>query len=261
MNEKLYFDEVKILRGKYYAIYKPPSGGMAFANLTLIYPSTYDPKEVGENILEEAKFWLNKYPVEIFANAYDAAEENIYPHGEGTESSLWGWRDPVSGAAKFTWKIDELPKELRYSRSHNLRNIYADIPFRTDAQVKADARQSAQAQGRNFLKIKLILVFWVSIIPLTWASIQYFGPEWLGTAVYFYAFWQAWQALRKLMGSKKLSKREAVKAEEQRKKDHYFYHCEKNPDGFAKLLVENFERDARERTRKEMSEFRDTKNG
>jgi hypothetical protein len=24
--------------------------------------------------------------------------------------------------------------------------------------------------------------------------------------------------------------------------DHYFYHCERNPDGFALLKVENFEK-------------------
>jgi hypothetical protein len=32
---------------------------------------------------------------------------------------------------------------------------------------------------------------------------------------------------------------------------HYFYHCERNPEGFARLKAENFEREAKERIIKE----------
>jgi hypothetical protein len=37
---------------------------------------------------------------------------------------------------------------------------------------------------------------------------------------------------------------------------HYFYHCERNPDGFARLKVENFEREAKERILKEVEALR-----
>jgi len=35
-----------------------------------------------------------------------------------------------------------------------------------------------------------------------------------------------------------------------------FYHCERNPEGFARLKVENFEREARERILKEAEVLR-----
>ncbi len=37
---------------------------------------------------------------------------------------------------------------------------------------------------------------------------------------------------------------------------HYFYHCERNPEGFARLKVENFEREAKEQTLKEAEALR-----
>ena len=38
--------------------------------------------------------------------------------------------------------------------------------------------------------------------------------------------------------------------------NHYFYHCERNPEGFMRLKVENFEREAKERTLKEVEALR-----
>ena len=40
--------------------------------------------------------------------------------------------------------------------------------------------------------------------------------------------------------------------------EHYFYHCERNPDGFMRLKSENFRDDARERVRQEAEELRST---
>lgn len=53
------------------------------------------------------------------------------------------------------------------------------------------------------------------------------------------------------LGAHKVTPREEEKGEKQRKMDHYFYHCERNPDGFARLKIENFEKDAGERVRAE----------
>jgi hypothetical protein len=36
---------------------------------------------------------------------------------------------------------------------------------------------------------------------------------------------------------------------------HYFYHCERNPAGFARLKMENFEKDISEHTRREVDEL------
>jgi hypothetical protein len=63
----------------------------------------------------------------------------------------------------------------------------------------------------------------------------------------------------KLAGYLKPSAIEKKRAEEQLKKDHYHYHCEKNPEGFMKLKIENFDREAKERTNAEMKELQSEK--
>lgn len=45
------------------------------------------------------------------------------------------------------------------------------------------------------------------------------------------------------MGHKKPSPRELEKVERDRKMAHYYYHCERNPAGFARIKVENLEKD------------------
>jgi len=57
----------------------------------------------------------------------------------------------------------------------------------------------------------------------------------------------------------KPSQREKQEAERNLKMSHYFYHCERNPEGFNRLKIENFEREAIEGTRKEAEELRKTR--
>jgi hypothetical protein len=59
----------------------------------------------------------------------------------------------------------------------------------------------------------------------------------------------------KLMGRIKPSKLELEMIEKQRKMEHYYYHCERNPLGFARLRAENFERDLSEKTREEAAKL------
>jgi hypothetical protein len=40
--------------------------------------------------------------------------------------------------------------------------------------------------------------------------------------------------------------------------EHYFYHCERNPAAFARLMNENFEIDLREKTREEAAKLATT---
>lgn len=62
----------------------------------------------------------------------------------------------------------------------------------------------------------------------------------------------------KILGISKPSKREEEKAEIERKRAHYFYHCERNPEGFLKLKVENFSKDDIARTLQESEKLKST---
>jgi len=78
----------------------------------------------------------------------------------------------------------------------------------------------------------------------------------LAIAVLLYSLSQAFRTARKLFWHLEPSKSEKEKAEKELTMGHYYYHCERNPEGFARLKVENFEREARERIVKEAEALR-----
>lgn len=162
---------------------------------------------------------------------------------------------PVQQLA-WGWKLNELPSFLNDNTFlPDWRAIYTDVPFRTDTQVKADAQKYLNDRRRQIITIKVIMTLWLAVIPAIWAVTQYLGPAWLGALVMIYTLWQIWQAWRKLIGLKKRTPREEEKAEKDRKMVHYYYHCERNPDGFLRLKAENYEKEITERTRKEVQQL------
>jgi hypothetical protein len=87
------------------------------------------------------------------------------------------------------------------------------------------------------------------------AVFEYLGPEWVGLVALLYVLWKALHAGMKLYGFSRPSAKEEREAERTRKMEHYFYHCELNPEGFGRLKTENFERDARKRTQAEAAQL------
>ena len=77
------------------------------------------------------------------------------------------------------------------------------------------------------------------------------GVAWVGYVLSGISISTGLYKVAKHFGWIKPSKRRLEKDEESQKKEHYFYHCERNPAGFNRLKIENFQRDAIERTRKE----------
>ena len=205
----------------------------------------------------EVAHWLTRYPVPIMVWAYDAAENNIRPQGDADDGLLVGWYAPGTATLNYAWKVEGLPQFLNDTTNlPDWRTIYKGVPFRTDAGIKANAnREWIKIRNQN-LALKVILAIWLAIIPATWAAIQYLGPNWLAIAVLLYSLWQAVRTARKLFWRVEPSKLEKEKAEKELKMGHYFYHCERNPEGFIRLKVENFEREAKERIRKEAEALR-----
>jgi hypothetical protein len=181
--------------------------------------------------------WLARYHVPLMVSAFDAAENVVRPNGKDNDAFLVGWHVRDTGEITSSWKLG--------------RSIYTDIPFRTQTQVTANAEKEGRKSQKQNRILKAIFILWLAAIPAAWAIIQYVGPEWLALVVLLYSLWRAWLTWVKLLGHVKTFRSEEEKADKQRKMDHYFYHCERNPDGFSRLMVENLERNIKERTRKE----------
>jgi hypothetical protein len=250
VRELLYFEKVREDRGNYYVEYLPPVSNSPHAILNVVFPNSYELGFVANCMIKEVTDWLLRYPVPIMASAWDNVEERILPHGISDDGFLFGWFVPGSSSLSFSWQLEGLPPF--FSDSNNLpdwRSIYKNIQFRTDTEVKSTAKQTLVERKKQNLLIKIVLVIWLAVIPATLAYVQFQYPiYYLEVLILLYSFWQAINNARKFFGHKKPSQTEKESAEKELKMGHYFYHCENNPVGFARLKIENFEREARERT-------------
>lgn len=255
MSQYLYFENIKEDRGSYFVEYQPPVTDSPFATLHLVFLHQISWEHVLEFLDREIQIWMQRYPVPLMVWAYDDKEDTLRPtDSEG--DCLVAWLAPTSGEIVQSWNINDLNDFLTQAPAHpDWRTIYADIPARTDAEVKAKAYKRSLEQSRQARLLKISLILWIAVIPAGYAIFELLGPEWLGLVGLIFVLWKALKVALRIWGRTKPSAREVAQAEKKRKMEHYFYHCERNPIGFMRLRSENFESDARERVRKEADEL------
>jgi len=253
----LYFEKLTEHRGDYFIEYSPPRPAVPHSTLYLVYPGSFQREQVRTHMETEARRWLDRYPVPIWASAWDKKEDAIKVFGDASESFLLAW---LNSSNEIELSIG-LARSDEFSRmcpaSVDLEDIFRDIPFKTKASLRAKAEKEAMDLSKGFLLLKIALVFWLAIVPASIALLEYFGPQWLETIVLIYSLWKAWQTYQRILGHAKQSAKEKDDEAKKTKMGHYYYHCERNPDGFRRLLVENLEADAVERVRLEAEKFKE----
>ena len=252
MRERLHFEELKEHRGTYIVGYAPPFGDAKFSTLSITFLSLPTPP-IREVVEGEIRLWLDRYPVPIMAFAWDSTEEIL---SEENSYSCVGWLDAVTNKAVLSWDYQDLTAITdKWHAPEDWRSIFADVPVRTGSQMSERGSKQTRERRRQVLWWKILLAIWAVGIPVGLALLEFFGPQWLAVFTLFVALASAWGAFRRLWGLEKVSKREERDAEKKRKMDHYFYHCERNPTGFAALKAENFAKDAEERVRGEAADL------
>lgn len=94
------------------------------------------------------------------------------------------------------------------------------------------------------------MFIWFVVIPIA-VLIFEFSNEWLSAFIFLYSVSKGIETWLDMWGKLQKSKREKEKEEEERLKNHYYYHCQMNPEGFKRLMLENLEKMAKDRTMKE----------
>lgn len=194
--------------------------------------------------------WLKRFPVTVMVTAWDSKEDAIHIPSKNGESFLMGYVNLQTGKLVQKWgllKNEEMPagqNEPKY-----LEQVYKGVPF----QLQEDVRQKAQSElvkWRTTVLTARFIILFIFVIPVL-IEIVGLGVAWLGHTLSGISITAGLYKLVKHIGWIKPSKRQQEKDKEERRKEHYFYHCELNPAGFNRLKVENSKRDAIERTRKE----------
>ena len=252
--ETLKFGALKEHRGSYYVEYQPPASGSSIAILNLVYSQDVERDAVAENVVAEVEHWLRRFPVPVMATAWDLSENKIRPTSLNDDGHLMGWIEPNSDKLRLTWNLKEAPRFDALSQFDLLRT-YREIPYRTGTEIKKNVEKEIQERRKSGRLLKTLLLIWCCVIPAAWALLQLLGPQWLGVLVTAYAMFQILILGRKILGLGQPSEKEKVEAAIEQKMRHYYYQCERNPEGFALLKAQNFDEEARQRNSRASEEL------
>jgi hypothetical protein len=244
------FGQAKEPRDWYFVEYLPPQAGVWFATLSLVMLRDADASSIADAMESEARLWMNRYPVPVMVSAFDVVGDLIDLDTRRPCSHLVGLPGDDLGP-QLLWKLvpdGEAPNGPFTDAA--LRRIYSDYPGgMTDSEVRdAEFAEHARVIRRGRALITIWLLVWLAAIPLAWAVVQWGGPHWLATLVMLYAAYKAVVQALKLLGVLRPSAKEQQTQDRERRMEHYFYHCEQNPEGFERLKAENFDREARAQT-------------
>ncbi len=196
---------------------------------------------------KEAEIWLSLYPVPLLVSAFDNTD-TVYDFSEIKEQNILMGFVNASGKICLYWrplKKDEEGPNKDLSKEY-LDNLYLDFSFTTFAEYDANRKKRNQ-QIENGLILFLVIPF---VVTVAWESFIYFN-KYLSFLAFLYILYKAIQKALQLVSMWPKSKREKEKEREQVLKDHYYYFCKTNPEGFEKLKLDTLEKMAKERVKKE----------
>lgn len=246
--DQLFFETTKEDRGWYFVEYRPPISGYQFATLgVVVIEMVRTPADIAAAMEAELVVWLERYPVPIMVSAFDDTGSVIGLDCHRSCSHLIGYIDPQTNKVVREWRLlsnEELPKDAL--DASYLHKIYSGIPFKTTQQLREQALEKQKQ-----LRLGWWIVFvWAVVVPAGVAVLEWWS-DWLGFVVLIYSLYKAVEKALRLTGKWPKSKAETQKEAEKTRMRHHHYHCERNPEGFERLKIENLERWAREDIRTE----------
>jgi hypothetical protein len=241
------FSSIKEGRDWYFVEYFPPNVKERFSTLQLSVVEPHELQAVAEAVEAEARIWLGLYKVPLMATAFSSEGSVLSLEDVRPISHLLAWLDPRDSQPILRWELvkNEVLPDVALDREF-LKETFAGIPYRTGREIKTEYAKSLAKQ-----KLGWWLVFaWAVVVPLIVAVVEWWS-DLLGLVVLGYAFIKAAVHALRLTGHLPKTATQRDKEAEELKMRHHHYHCQRNPDAFERLKVENFRREEIERTKAE----------
>ena len=240
------YDEIRKKHDKYFVIYYPVNRKKEkFASLHIIFTQLVDNKEATNIMEKELDKWISQYPLPIMVTSFDDKRDVITFKNNKESNHLIGYLNKESNRVIKYWDMKPLPEVQLTDAYINL--VYNGLSYKKRDDIEKESETGKKAKRRIVRFVDTTLFLWlvisVLIAFLGWRSIL------VGTIAFIYSLYRTIRRFLKLKGCK--TKREKDDQENMRKMNHYYYHCERNPKGFRRLIAENFEEDEKERVKKE----------
>jgi len=250
--DAIIFGSVKEDRDWYFVEYCPPIDGYRFSTLSVVLIDSREIQDVASAMEAEALVWINRYPVPVMLTAFSPDESVFHLASARADNHLIAWKEPNESTPILHWRMvsdSELP-DTALDRE-KLRGIFIDVPSRLGRDVHSAIARDVSARRLGWW----IVFVWAVVVPIIVAVLESYS-EWLGMVVLLYALIQAGGKAFRMLGWMSKSQRQIAKEKEELRMRHHHYHCKLNPQGFEKLVAENFRRQATNRTLEEAQSLR-----
>lgn len=243
-SDDIRFSKVKEDRGWYFVEYSPPMLNFRFSELQISVIESQDLETIAIALENEAKLWLSRYPVPLKATAFTLDESVLSLEDIRPIDHLMAWIDSVNQTPVISWELvgDKNLPDIALNREY-LKEIFSTFPSKSGLEINNEIAQKVKSD-----RVGWWLVFlWAVVVPALVAVVEW-SSDILGLLVLLYAFFKAGVEALRLTGKLPKSKRKLQKEREEAQIRHHHYHCVRNPEAFTRLKIENFQKDAIERT-------------
>lgn len=235
--EKIWEDIIE-KRDEYHVIYHPANlRSEDFATISIYVNTHLELAEIAEKLNTELKYWTEKYPVSVMAFAFDQYGDLIDLTKSYSGECLTGFYDANDNSFKTQWGAIHHTKMKKFT-DYELAEIYKDLPHKTRLEKEIERDQEILKTRKQKRFSDFTFLIWL----LATICIAYLGWQnyYVGGVAFFYALFKTIIKLFSFFGiSTSLSKK---KKEKERKMKHYYYHCERNPEGFRRLVANNIQK-------------------
>lgn len=242
------YNDIKKKYDKYFVIYYPINlKNEKIAKLEIVFTELVDNNEVINVMEEEFDKWISKYPLPIMVISFDAKGDII--NLKDTKNYLAGYLNKESNKVIKSWSLKVLPEDELIDSDINL--TYKELSYSRRTCIEKNNEEKIRKRVKENKEIKIFfdttLLLWLAIvIAIALLGLKSFL---VGAAACFYSIYRAIRRFCFKKGCK--TKTEKKEEEKMSRMKHYYYHCERNPEGFRSLIAENFEEDEKERIKKE----------
>ena len=248
------YESIKESRGWYFVEYLPPRSGDKFAILQLNIIGSASQKEIATAMEEELKNFLERYPIPIMVSSFDN-KGGLYSLGlERPCNHLIGFFGEDKQIRLF-WKLlgDEEIPDIALNKEY-VDNLYSKLTYTTYAKLVANSQKK-----RRQIKAGWVIFFiWLVVIPAIIAIFEYYN-ELLALVALIYSIYKAVRKGLELTGKWPKSKKAKELEHEEQLKNHYYYHCQMNPEGFRRLMLENLDKLSESEIAKEAESLKNNK--
>jgi uncharacterized protein YeaC (DUF1315 family) len=236
MNFGRIYNSIKEHRGWYFVEYYPPFTEK-YSRLNLVILEDRSKLKIVNAMEEELILWLQRFPVPLFVSAFDNTGALLDLHEIRPINHLIGFLEQ-NGNVSMHWRLlknQEIP-DIALKKDY-LYRLFSNVPYTT----VVDQNKVKQMKRRQIKAGWIIVFIWGVLIPVIIALLDYYSNL-VSLLALIYSVFQAVRKALELMGKWPKSKKLKEKLQEEQLKNHYYYHCQMNPEGFMRLKQENIDR-------------------